>query len=93
MYICVCTAVTERDIAVSIEAGASSFEEVQFATGVGTCCGQCSEYAREHVAQACTEYCANDLAREIAVREMEEEVRTVSRRGPLVPLMALQQAA
>ncbi|HMN82957.1 MAG TPA: (2Fe-2S)-binding protein [Burkholderiaceae bacterium] len=91
MYICVCTAVTERDIAVSIEAGASSFEEVQFATGLGTCCGQCSEYAREHVEQACTEFCANDVARGAEVREME--VRTVSRRGPLVPLMPLQQAA
>ena len=91
MYICVCTAVTERDIAVSIAAGASSFEEVQFATGLGTCCGQCSEYAREHVAQACTEFCANDVAREVEVRELE--VRAVSRRGPLVPLMPLQQAA
>ena len=91
MYICLCTAVTESDVAVSIEAGASSFEEVQFATGLGTCCGQCSAYAREHVALACTRFCGNDAASECRAREMD--VPRVSRRAPLVPLTTLQQAA
>lgn len=47
MYVCLCHAVTERKIREAARAGVSSFEELQAATGVSTCCGACREYAEE----------------------------------------------
>ena len=35
--------VSVRDIKTAIEAGASSFQEVQDATGAGTVCGACND--------------------------------------------------
>lgn len=41
MFVCVCNAVTERDVHEAIEAGASTVEEVAYCTGAGTRCGTC----------------------------------------------------
>lgn len=47
MYVCLCHAVTERKIREAAREGVSSFEALQAATGVSTCCGACREYAEE----------------------------------------------
>jgi len=47
MYVCLCHAVTERKIREAARNGVSSFEALQAATGVSTCCGACREYAEE----------------------------------------------
>lgn len=45
MYICICNAVTERQLKECARAGAASLEDVAFQLGVGTACGRCRECA------------------------------------------------
>ena len=47
MYVCVCHAVTDRDIREEVERGASSLFDVQCRLPVGSCCGRCEETARQ----------------------------------------------
>ena len=46
MYICLCKAVTDRDIEAAVIAGASTMLEVQEALAVGTGCGSCTGAAQ-----------------------------------------------
>jgi bacterioferritin-associated ferredoxin len=41
MYVCVCKAVTDRDIKRAVNEGASTVAEVMECTGAGTSCGTC----------------------------------------------------
>lgn len=50
MYICICNAVTDRDIRQAVEKGACSLQCLQEKLAVSTCCGQCAENA-----EACLE--------------------------------------
>jgi len=54
MIVCVCHRVSDREIARQARQGCTSFEALQFETGVSTCCGCCESCAREvfHEAQA-----------------------------------------
>ena len=45
MYICICNAVTEKQVHKAAEQGASSLEDLQIDLGVATCCGQCADDA------------------------------------------------
>lgn len=45
MYICVCNAVTERQVRDCAQSGATSLEELAFRLGVGTGCGRCRDCA------------------------------------------------
>lgn len=47
MIICVCNRVSDRDIARAVADGCETFDELQFETGVGTCCGCCHDCARQ----------------------------------------------
>jgi bacterioferritin-associated ferredoxin len=53
MYICVCNAITDREIRQCVELGARSLEELQEALGAATCCGRCTQ-AVEEILQECT---------------------------------------
>jgi len=57
MYVCVCTAVTEKEIVARVHSGSTTFEEIQFDLGVGTCCGQCRECACELISSTCASRC------------------------------------
>lgn len=46
MYVCLCKGITERRLYQAIDEGARSFEELQAATGVATCCRTCEPFAR-----------------------------------------------
>ena len=48
MYICICTGVTDTDIARCVSSGACTLADLQRELGVATTCGCC----REHVEQA-----------------------------------------
>ena len=52
MYICICNAVTERDIRFAVENGCDSFRQIRSELGVASNCGQCKRDAcrviREH---------------------------------------------
>jgi len=47
MYICLCNAITERDIRASAEQGACTLRDLECCLGVGTCCGKCKPAAKE----------------------------------------------
>lgn len=47
MYICICHAVTDRDIRACIEDGATSMRDLRNCLGVGTQCGKCASHVRD----------------------------------------------
>jgi bacterioferritin-associated ferredoxin len=46
MYVCVCHAVTDKDIRKCVDRGACSLFDVQNELPVGSCCGRCAETAQ-----------------------------------------------
>ena len=49
MYVCLCKAVTDRQIKEFVNDGAGTFEEVCKELGVATQCGKCSQLAQNIV--------------------------------------------
>ena len=47
MIVCVCRAVSDREIRSIVDGGAGSMAEVRQICGVGECCGKCARQARE----------------------------------------------
>lgn len=45
MFVCLCNAVTDRQIQEHVAAGARSLGELQAGLGVATCCGCCADLA------------------------------------------------
>ncbi len=45
MYVCICNAVTQRQVEECARAGVNSLDELAFALGVGAGCGRCRECA------------------------------------------------
>ena len=52
LYICLCNAITERQVRECARSGAASVDQLTFELGVGSGCGRCVE-------------CAVDLLREV----------------------------
>jgi bacterioferritin-associated ferredoxin len=46
MYVCVCNAVTDKDIIQAAENGASSLKDLRNELNVATCCGRCATCAK-----------------------------------------------
>ncbi len=46
MYVCVCSAITDRQIHEAVDHGAQSLCDVQSRLPVGMCCGRCQETAK-----------------------------------------------
>ncbi|MBM4375954.1 MAG: (2Fe-2S)-binding protein [Deltaproteobacteria bacterium] len=53
MLVCICKAVSDRDVARAIAEGAASVDEIARCTGAGTECGSCREALACSVAGAC----------------------------------------
>jgi bacterioferritin-associated ferredoxin len=53
MYICICNAITERQVRDCAEEGTRSMDELALKLGVGAGCGRCRECAAELLAEAC----------------------------------------
>lgn len=51
MYVCLCHAVTERDIRAALAEGVRTLEELAALTGCGTGCGCCRELARSLIGE------------------------------------------
>ena len=47
MYICICNAVTDRQIRACARSGACSFADVREKLAVGASCGKCARDAKE----------------------------------------------
>ncbi len=54
MYVCVCNAVTNRQIAATIAQGATTFKALRDELGIATCCGKCSKDVRSQLRQECS---------------------------------------
>jgi bacterioferritin-associated ferredoxin len=50
MIICVCKAVSDRQIRSAVKDGASSLRDLTRDLGVGTCCGKCLPEAKQALA-------------------------------------------
>jgi len=46
MYVCICKAVTEHDIAVAVDNGVRTMRELSLATKCSSQCGRCAELAQ-----------------------------------------------
>lgn len=46
MYVCICNALTDRDIRAAVADGTDSFATLRETTGCSGCCGNCEEVAR-----------------------------------------------
>ena len=55
MYICLCNAITDREIRGAVALGARSLADLKSALGVATCCGRCADCAAQMVSDACPE--------------------------------------
>jgi bacterioferritin-associated ferredoxin len=56
MHICVCYAVTEREIRAAFAQGSTSLAGVGEALGAGTCCGRCVPDVRK-ILKSCAREC------------------------------------
>ena len=52
MYVCVCRAVTERQICEAAQGGACTLRDLRQTLGVSRDCGRCASFARECLDQA-----------------------------------------
>lgn len=60
MYVCLCNAITDKQVIEAVDAGATSVQELGDRLGVGTCCGCCVEMTLELVdARLAEETCYN----------------------------------
>ncbi len=51
MYVCICNAVTERDIRDAVDSGARGLEDLRDRLLVATCCGACEDTASACLSQ------------------------------------------
>ena len=51
MYICICKAVTEKQIQQHLAEGVNSYQELRERTGIATQCGKCGSDARSCMRQ------------------------------------------
>ncbi len=49
MYICVCNAISERQVQEAIAQGAADLSDLQAQLGIATCCGQCADTATDYL--------------------------------------------
>ncbi len=49
MYICICNAITERQVQSAVADGAMTLTDLQGQLGVASCCGSCAETAMEYL--------------------------------------------
>jgi bacterioferritin-associated ferredoxin len=52
MYVCVCNAVSDRQVRAAVAGGARSLEDLSLALGVGAGCGCCRDAAQEYIQAA-----------------------------------------
>lgn len=55
MYVCVCNAVTERDIHEAVDSGVQNMKQLTRMTGCSSTCGCCQDMAAEVLADAMAE--------------------------------------
>jgi bacterioferritin-associated ferredoxin len=51
MYVCVCHAITDRDIGAAVSRGCGSLKDLRRQLGLGSCCGRCNGCANQMLRQ------------------------------------------
>ncbi len=51
MYVCLCKAVTDKQIRDAVDAGVQNFTQLKESCGAGSGCGCCREFAQELIDQ------------------------------------------
>ncbi|HTH39329.1 MAG TPA: (2Fe-2S)-binding protein [Rhodocyclaceae bacterium] len=59
MYVCVCKALTEKDVHSAVAEGCSSVKELKRRLGLGSECGRCAACAKGMIQQANGHGCSN----------------------------------
>lgn len=49
MFICICSAITERQVIKAVADGAETLVDLQVDLGVAMCCGRCADTASEYL--------------------------------------------
>ena len=49
MFICICNAITEKQVKAAVTAGAHTLAQLQAELGVASCCGCCAETALDYL--------------------------------------------
>ncbi|MEO7208738.1 MAG: (2Fe-2S)-binding protein [Steroidobacteraceae bacterium] len=65
MIVCVCKAVSDRQIRSAVRGGATSLRDLTRDLGVGTCCGKCLPEAKSALAvslKACDSACSGPFS-------------------------------
>ncbi|NJD25291.1 MAG: (2Fe-2S)-binding protein [Betaproteobacteria bacterium] len=62
MYVCVCQAITDRQIREAAANGVRTLKDLRRELGIGRDCGRCTGCARECLAEASSGHCDNHLA-------------------------------
>ena len=57
MYVCICNAVTERQIRQAVDLGATTFADLREGLAVATDCGKCGGYACDVLNDALADTC------------------------------------
>ena len=68
MYVCVCNAVTDRDIQKAVSEGASTMRELSIQLGVATRCGKCAPAARALLLKQLAQITREQIAAEQPVK-------------------------
>ncbi|MDK2126066.1 bacterioferritin-associated ferredoxin [Parachitinimonas caeni] len=57
MYVCICNAVTDKQIKQAVSNGCCSMRQLRIELGVSACCGKCAPCAQQLLkdAQACSQ--------------------------------------
>jgi bacterioferritin-associated ferredoxin len=63
MYVCICAAVSDRQIKQAVREGACSLDQLACCLGVGTVCGCCREMAQEILREAAVPVHAHEVSR------------------------------
>ena len=53
MFACICHAVTDDEVAVAVDMGATTVEAVGSVTGAGTGCGSCQNHIADLIGERC----------------------------------------
>ena len=52
MYVCVCNAVSDREIRGAVKLGVRTLDDLSAALGVATCCRRCTDCAQKVLGEA-----------------------------------------
>lgn len=60
MYVCICNKVSDRDIRIAAQQGIETMDQLAEELKVATCCGRCSDCAKELLRECHSE--SNDFS-------------------------------